>query len=765
VSQQLVLNIAPISFGDTEIEVDVHRYESKEQLQQLRARTRSTHVVRREGADKILCAPLNADAVATGGSRDRILLSRHLGLVVELIRNALIDYIKGYDRVVLQREPIVFLADGPQDELLGPCVPPGVTRPAWMSCRTVFEVAPRRLGFNPAQQAVGIAVGVRTRRIISATCDSLLDAGISPLGHYVGRLVPADDPRLSDRFELAGRVSAISQGQLHLEDARPEATTINATEARLDPGVAAFDFCLDRVFGGNADGIRDKLDARRWALQAGDERLGKLRRFIDWLGRQTFVMSPGASFKVGSFLAEHRQGFPNVLTASTPVYVFDPTGARTSLSNSKGLHDHGPYSAPTFTPNRPRICIICQRALKGQVEQFLHKFFNGIPAHDSTSVFTRGLVGEYRLEGLLPEFFLAEGESAEAYHRAAQKALEFAAEKDMKWDLALVQSYERTHDLPGPSNPYLVTKATFLAQNIPSQQFEIETAQYNEPQLRYSLSNMALATYAKLNGVPWLLKASPTIAHELVIGLGSAQIGRGRLGDRRRVVGITTVFTGDGNYWLSNLSEAVPYDDYPQAILESLRKAIEHSKRVLNWQPREHIRLIFHAFKPLKDAEADAVISLVKELGDYDVEVSFIHVVEDHPYLLFDEAQPGIAVYGGKEKKGVWAPARGVFFPISRREVLITLTGAKELKQPSDGMPRPLVLRLHRSSTFEDLTYLARQAFAFSSHSWKSFLPAPRPVTILYSDLMAHHLSRLEEVPRWNPDCMLGRIGRTRWFL
>jgi hypothetical protein len=47
---------------------------------------------------------------------------------------------------------------------------------------------------------------------------------------------------------------------------------------------------------------------------------------------------------------------------------------------------------------------------------------------------------------------------------------------------------------------------------------------------------MALASYAKLNGIPWLLKANPTIAHELVIGLGSANIGERRLGERERFV-------------------------------------------------------------------------------------------------------------------------------------------------------------------------------------------------------------------------------------
>jgi hypothetical protein len=60
---------------------------------------------------------------------------------------------------------------------------------------------------------------------------------------------------------------------------------------------------------------------------------------------------------------------------------------------------------------------------------------------------------------------------------------------------------------------------------------------------------------------------------------------------------------------------------------------------------------------------------------------------------------------------------------------------------------------------------LADQAFSFSCYSWRSFFPAPLPITILYSELIAELLSGLRLVSDWDPDAMLGRIWRTRWFL
>ena len=83
------------------------------------------------------------------------------------------------------------------------------------------------------------------------------------------------------------------------------------------------------------------------------------------------------------------------------------------------------------------------------------------------------------------------------------------------------------------------------------------------------------------------------------------------------MVGITTVFTSDGLYCVSNLSQAVPYGDYEAEVLASLRRTIQHLARTMNWQEREHVRLIFHAFKPLRRGEEDAVKELMKSLGSY----------------------------------------------------------------------------------------------------------------------------------------------------
>ena len=46
-------------------------------------------------------------------------------------------------------------------------------------------------------------------------------------------------------------------------------------------------------------------------------------------------------------------------------------------------------------------------------------------------------------------------------------------------------------------------------------------------------------------------------------------------------------------------------------------------------------------------------------------------------------------------------------------------------------------LKLHYESNVTDLEYLARQVFRFTYTSWRRAYPSRKPVTILYSDLIA----------------------------
>lgn len=769
----LLLNFSPLEFDDAEIEAGLFSYgpDGEEVLKQLRQQNWATHVFRRDGPDQIIAVPVTADAQKLGEGTKKIPLKENLGLSASLIRNSFINYLAGLPRPVLNYDPIRFIA---QDDILRSCLPSGLTCPDWLGVRLLYEMAVRPIYFFKHEPFITAVFDVRTTRIMDRTVGDLLKDGFSPVGHYVAtRVSRYQDPRIAPHPELVGKVEAVKGSTLALVDSKDDIQSVDAHEVWLEK--RAFPAYLAHAFQGNDQLIGSALEKARADLRSGPTKLQRINSVVEFFASKQHFLAPGISFRFSPLLSDASKSlFPTLESAPKPTYIFDQTGSKTDTWNDRGLDQHGPYTAKVFTPNRPRLCVVCQKAQKGRVEQFLHKFINGIvlPPPPPTyrgkpqrNYFEKGLLRKYALQDVTYEFFVAEDRLPRSYKEACRQALEKHG-AGTKWDLALVQIEENFHQLPVDQNPYFITKESFLAHQIPVQEFEIETAQKPDRELQYSLNNMALATYAKLNGIPWLLKANPTIAHELVIGLGSANIAEGRLGNRERYVGITTVFSGDGNYHLTNVSRAVTMDNYQTAFLDALRKAVSKVQQDMNWQAKDHVRLVFHAsFKRFNQNEVNAVKTLMGDLGDYEVEYAFLQLSDQHPYLLFDKSQTGVVDFETKRSKGVYAPRRSSILQLSNRDVLLCLTGPSEVKRPEDGMPSPLLLTLHKDSSFTDMTYLTRQVFAFACHSWRTFLPGSVPVTIQYSDLIARTLGHLSLFDKWDPDVMLGRIGKTRWFL
>lgn len=775
---EFVLNTAPVLFdAGIVVEAGFVPYEDQDQLRTLRDRHRSTHVIRRhrlldakegESTSQIIAIPVAENAPKIGEVFRELKLSENLGHAAALIRESLIGFFSAFPRRVFDYRPVTFMGDEEKDNLLRKSLPNGISCPDWLGISPMFELEVRVMEAAREKPYIGISLNVFTRRRIDASCQQLLDKGFSPVGHYVGRQTASSDSRIEPTFQLVGRAVSVDKGVIHLADHREGVEQIATTEAFVE--AAAFDAVVQHVFGGDYRMVALRLDTAISEFHQGTQKLGRIERLRSYIEDHPLEFLPNRTWRCGGLVSEGNEGFPRIHAAPPVIYVFN--GQKTDAWQVRGVNQHGPYSTPTFTPTEPNFCVICQKAHRGRVEQFIRKLLQGIPQmrqngqQQRLKPFDTGFVRKYAVQNAQTHFFDVEGRSAEAYRKATHHALQAQTQHGTKFDLAFVEIEESFHNLRADADPYLVTKAEFLSHQIPVQEFEFETTEIPDSRLHYVLNNMALATYSKLGGTPWLVQASQPIAHELVIGLGSANVGDGRLGERERVVGITTVFRGDGNYCISNVSKAVSFEDYETELLASLRQTVSRMSKSMNWQLNDHVRLVFHAFKPFKNVEADAVKKLVAELGEYQAEFAFLHVVKKHPFVLFDKQQDGVTAYDDSGRnKGILAPERGKFLRLSSNEMLIVLTGPKELKQSSDGMPSPVLLRLGHGSTFRDLHYLTRQVNAFACHSWRGFDNSPLPVTLMYSELIARLLGKLGTVPFWNPSQMIGKIGETRWFL
>lgn len=330
--------------------------------------------------------------------------------------------------------------------------------------------------------------------------------------------------------------------------------------------------------------------------------------------------------------------------------------------------------------------------------------------------------------------------------------------------MAIVVVTEHDKDLHGADSPYYVAKAALMSQGIPVQMVRIETILQPPSSLAFTLTNIAVALYAKLGGIPWTLALQQKMVHEVIVGIGSTRVGFDRLSERERLVGITTVFSGDGNYLLGNATAEVEAARYQEALLNSLEASLAELRRRFGWQKGDRLRIVFHqSFKRYKDSEAAAVAELVKRLSDFQVEYAFVQVSDEHDWKLFDPTSEGVPA--GKKMKGMAVPERGQIVPLGPYATLVTLTGPRQLKSDAQGCPRPILVAIHRDSTFQSLDYIAKQVFDLSFMSWRTVMPSSRPVSISYPNFVVQLLGNLRRVPNWNPDILTTRLRESRWFL
>ncbi len=745
---KLMLSFVPVEFeGAKDVTAGSLNFDGPDKLEQLRKKHELTHVLHRSGA-QILSIPLSQDAEQIG--EPCIANLGDFRIAERVVRETLIRHFKNQSYLLTRLKPIA-LVDLSDNLLAKSCASlEHRQRIAGLAIYPKYELDTRTIFPRDQDPVPGVAIDLSTTYQIELSLDKLVSRGVDIVGRYA---VVAD----GFKGKLLGKIESTAGGKAKLSDCAENAEC-DLSRCRLESSKENFLYCLRQFLGDAYPVVQTRLDSTLFNLLGGPgmlSNIGKIRTHIAESG--PFNCAAGARFKVGGFYLPGTDGAIPSRSLRRPDFIFDPTGAKTKTWHDFGLNDFGPFDSEFFTCKEPRIVVITPEDAQGEAELFAKQLRDGIA---NSKGFQKGFVRKYHLNGckIVVQSFKRGENLARAYREACIKALQD------RYDLALVVIEERFHELHGDANPYLVSKAVFMGQGVPVQEVEIETIRSTPYQIQYILNNMALACYCKLGGIPYAITSSPVVAQELVIGLGSAIIRKQRLQGSDRVVGITTIFSADGTYLLSNASKEADYEGYVDELLSSLRCCIEDVKKRNAWQDGDQVRLVFHVFKPLQDLEAIAIKRFVEEIaGKYQIEFAFLTFTRDHPFTMFDQNQAGVGEWG--PKKGALVPERGFAINTSGNQALLTVTGPRQLKTALQGCPKPIILKLHRESTFRDLGYLTHQAYRFTFLSWRSFFPTTSPVTIAYSQLIARMLGELKGVSNWNPETLRTRLRTSGWFL
>ncbi len=728
----IVLNAFPLKVPELELDARQVPYD-KETLDGFRAKHASTCSFRRQG-DNILI--FSGDGTfPVSGTPQTIALKENFGIFCSLVKDGLTRHFAGLGRNPSGFNPIELVSARPDDNLLIPIL--GDAYPFKVCAK--YTINTRTVQGHPC-----LVIDCTTRRVLKENGLFFLNGGFDLMGRYVVTQ-QADGYR-----KLLGSVSAIKGEALHVTRPDGQVEQVEAKGIYLEASRTNFDDYILHTHGAKKDSIVEHIRQSISIFNGGENKKARISTLKNYIQSKTIPLINGTRIEI-----EDAPDIQNeCVQMQKPVFVFNDNGEADWAE--KGLTQYGSYTKRTFDRNDPSICVICAQHDKGRVEQFVRKLLKGIA---NSKYFSSGLEGKFTLGTSRVEVFTTATDSVEAYKNAIEAAIRKKADDGGRWDLALVQVRQSFKKLEVTANPYYLGKSLFFLHQVPVQDFTIELLSQSDTSLGYSLNNMALACYAKMGGVPWLLKSSPTLSHELVIGIGSANIGQERGANNQRIMGITTVFSGDGSYIVSNTSKAVVPEAYCEALTSVLGETIEKIQKRMNWQKGDTIRLIFHAqVKKFNKEEIEAVRAVIDKYREYQIEYAFLKISEDHGLHMFDSATAGV-------QKGRLAPSRGKTFKLSKHEMLIYLIGQRELRQDTDGNPRGVIVDIHKDSTFKDIKYLSAQLYSFASHSWRSYFPNPMPVTISYSDLIARNLGWLNQLPGWNDSVMIGKIGQSQWFL
>lgn len=394
----------------------------------------------------------------------------------------------------------------------------------------------------------------------------------------------------------------------------------------------------------------------------------------------------------------------------------------------RGLRAYGPYDWSTLGKDKVSASIICPKSLTQAAETLSQALTKG-------KGYFPGFQQLFRIPLRVNGQVVLESETPDEITRAVARISTDSP------DIVYLVTGARNDAL------YSAAKGALLGNGIPSQ---VVTAAKLEPsdQLQWVVENIALASYAKIGGTPWVVAARRPI-RQVVIGVSRVQDRSGSM-----IVGIVTMFTQDGDFLLSDYVAPKPLEWNTEAYVSGLSELIVSAYHQYELEFGAPHSIVLHLCKrPGKSNEVDAAMRAVLQIGT-NVPFALVHLNDDTNFRLFDTSQSHCV------------PPAGLTVPLARHRHIVLLDGLVLGKRVRRGVPNPLEVSLDSRSTVDRdaCPELVRQVADFSRVNWRGFNAYASPATLNYSYLIAKMISEVG-IANWNAIAASGRLRDKAWFL
>jgi Piwi domain len=414
---------------------------------------------------------------------------------------------------------------------------------------------------------------------------------------------------------------------------------------------------------------------------------------------------------------EPRLSVVRSFTLTRRTYVFG--GDREGGNQFFGLREHGPYQAAPpnnrlvfmFSPEDRERSQHLFRALRGD----LYSTFPGMEA-----MFGAG-IGRENVSGMaVPGFTNSELQAACTTLKA-----EFPNERVLP--LALVPLTKHTSD--EETARYNAAKHAFISQGLPSQ-FVDRQRTLERNGLKWLISNIALALFAKMGGVPWRIK--PSTNRCLIVGIGQAH--RKIENHIARYIAYSVLTDSTGGYeTIKVLGDSSNEGEYLSALRDNLRQ-------VLISHGTQYDSFVIHVTFRMRDRDVAAIKDLLGDLKGTDG--------ANHEFVAikFNDKND---FFGFSLDHNSRVPYEGTVVPLSKREYLMWFSGlglgdSKVPKHPE----RPVHIRIlfpEIPLPEVDLKRLLQDAMNIAGANWRGFNAKSLPISIYYAKIIADYYANFRK--------------------
>ena len=430
------------------------------------------------------------------------------------------------------------------------------------------------------------------------------------------------------------------------------------------------------------------------------------------------------AFQVGEYLDVDPDG--NLGPMEPPNLSFRPESLAVHRDKWQGLERFGPYSTEEFRDREFQVLLISSRKMSQDGNRFLGELLGGLQdgIRNGYRPWPKGIGHFFKLGRPICRELTLEKDSSMPIQEEIANFLDGSSKSALQIAYLALENSEDAQD----RKLYLETKATFLDWGISCQAFTRKTTQLPPFERAKALGNLALASYAKLGGKPWLLRQPPSFGTELLVGIGSSKYSEG-------VHGFSTFFSKDGEYRLGGSSRHLNEQAWQEALGSFVVQKIEEIAGKDQWKRGSLVTLHFHLDDSIPFSKVEGLAeSLLEKFGStYQLKTNFLSIGYDHPYRIWDLSR-------GRQLEIPHQLGRGFGHIVSPDTALLQLS-----EQEDPEIPYPLIIQRHPSSFNTDMVSILEQVFHFANISWRSFRPGSLPATLEYGNEITSLLDQFEK--------------------